>query len=221
MLVIFRLVIFLANQHTVFRQVHAARAKPRLPEIKYAKLRRNHYSCKLDSIRAVRLFTVLDFIMPCLDRIVRNNMGEKSKVRRCLFGSPDHESLRKDLDEQLKRTRSDMTSTWNFDADTDKPLVGRYEWTLIKQDEDLSVPSYYFKGYRPTKFRKVIRERSSDSVSSQVTPFVSRISLDDSQEDLQRENETTPELRPSQRQSRIDGKHSLFSFFSIFSGLMR
>lgn len=147
--------------------------------------------------------------MPCLDRIVRNNMGEKSKVRRCLFGAPDHESLRKDLDEQLKKSYADMTSTWNFDADTDKPLVGRFEWTLIKQEEDISVPSFYFKGYRPSKFRKVIRESDSvtgNSYSSQMTPLVSaRISGFDTEDtELQRENETTPELRTSQRQSRID-----------------
>ena len=154
--------------------------------------------------------------MPCLDNIVRRNMGEKSKVRRCLFGAPDHESLRKDLDEQLKKTKSEMVSSWNFDTESDKPLVGRYEWTLVKQEEDLSVPSYYFKGYRPTKFRKVIRSSESDTVSSyssQVTPFTSRLSgLDSEDEDIQRENETTPELRPSQRQSRIDGRLSFTSF---------
>lgn len=143
--------------------------------------------------------------MPVLDCFA-GSMGEKNKVRRCLFGRPDHDSLRKDLDEQLRSTKCGMKSTWNFDCDSDKPLLGRYEWTLIKQEED--VPSYYFKGYRPTKFRKMVRDSECElnSVSSQVTPFVSRISgleTEDS-EDLQRDNETTPELRPSQKQSRID-----------------
>ena len=159
--------------------------------------------------------------MPVLDCFA-GSMGEKNKVRRCLFGRPDHDSLRKDLDEQLRSTKCGMKSTWNFDCDSDKPLLGRYEWTLIKQEED--VPSYYFKGYRPTKFRKMVRDSECElnSVSSQVTPFVSRISgleTEDS-EDLQRDNETTPELRPSQKQSRIDGKLNLSNISCTFSGLL-
>lgn len=132
---------------------------------------------------------------------------EKSKVRRCLFGKPDHESLRKDLDIQLKNTRTEMRSTWNFDAELDKPLDGRYEWTLIKEDD--YAPAYYSKGYRPTKFRKRLDLSSdSQSVSSQhvqcVTPLRTELQFEhDSEDDMQRENETTPEMVP-QRQSRID-----------------
>lgn len=133
---------------------------------------------------------------------------EKSKVRRCLFGKPDHDSLRKDLDEQLKATRTEMKSTWNFDSELDKPMDGRYEWTMVKQQDD--VPSFYFKGYRPTKFRKVTPELSASSLSETCpsTPVVSRINELENVSDLdqQRENETTPEPRPNQRQSKIDGK---------------
>lgn len=130
---------------------------------------------------------------------------EKSKVKRCLFGKPDHESLRKDLDEQLRLTKTEMRSTWNFDADLDKPLDGRYEWTLVKQDD--YVPMFYAKEYRRTKFRKrrdLVSDKQVESVSSQVPCTPLRTELYDSDvENIKRENETTPEL-VSQRQSRID-----------------
>ena len=143
---------------------------------------------------------------------------EKSKVRRCLFGKPDHDSLRKDLDEQLKATKTGIISKWNFDADLDKPLEGRYEWSLLSSEDD-HVPMFYFKGYRPTKFRRRLDfiasdvHDSEDSSRTPCTPFMSRLSEleEDDAETIRRENETTPELRLSQRQSRIDGK-----FFCVF-----
>ena len=149
------------------------------------------------------------FIMPVIACNLPTVM-EKSRVRRCLFGKPDHDSLRKDLDDQLKATKNEMRNTWNFDSDEDRPLAGRYEWTLLSRDD---VPSFYCKGYRPSKFRSrsdICDVQESDSSLTQCTPFVSRImsELDDEEEaeNIRRENETTPELRTSQRQSRIDGK---------------
>lgn len=144
--------------------------------------------------------------MPVKALIFTENM-EKAKVRRCLFGRPDHESLRKDLDEQLKQAKNDMRSSWNFDPDLDKPLDGRYEWTLLKEADH--VPLFYSKEYRPTRFRKIREikvEQEDEHLPSRVpsTPVVSsRVTDIDDESDLQRENEKTPEFNPP-RQSKID-----------------
>ena len=42
-----------------------------------------------------------------------NKMESKSSVRRCLFGKPDREEIRRDLDQMLKNTATpDKTSTY-------------------------------------------------------------------------------------------------------------
>jgi hypothetical protein len=46
----------------------------------------------------------------------------KSKVRRCLFGPPDHERIRRDLNKALEENNTEMQSKWNFDFQKDLPL---------------------------------------------------------------------------------------------------
>lgn len=142
----------------------------------------------------------------------------KSRVCRCLFGKPNHDEVRKDLDEQLKNISKDFKTTWNFDPDLDKPLDGRYEWSLAAD-----APEFFRKGYRPTRF---VRRRHTDnedalkfgsdsepeSEGNKMSLPVERLTgSNDSEEekinsmDLKRENEKTPEAQIV-RQTRIPGK---------------
>lgn len=132
-------------------------------------------------------------------------MPGKRSVCRCLFGQPNHEDLRKDLDAQLKSANAEFKSTWNYDPELDSPLAGRLDWSLVS--EETYVPEFYRKGYRvkKTKARRSLLEEQPEldikSLSSPVTP--SRVPVEnigftpiqDSAEDMRRENETTPEAR--------------------------
>ncbi|XP_046556184.1 cyclin-dependent kinase inhibitor 1-like [Haliotis rubra] len=101
---------------------------------------------------------------------IRGPVSLKKPVRRCLFGAPDHERIRKDLDRALsdmdRSTKADMKNNWGFDIETDSGVPGgRYEITEVKEDE--YVPSFYRKGYS-TKSRRV-RDRSSVNMVSSGT----------------------------------------------------
>lgn len=101
---------------------------------------------------------------------IRGPVSLKKPVRRCLFGAPDHERIRKDLDRALsdmdRSTKADMKNTWGFDLDTDSGVPGgRFEYTEVRESD--YVPSFYRKGYS-TKSRRV-RDRSSVSMVSAGT----------------------------------------------------
>jgi len=74
---------------------------------------------------------------------------EKSRVCRCLFGAPDRGVIRKDLDESLRKSRTDRDNKWNFNFAEDIPLKGRYEWDVVESNE--YVPAFYRKEYVPSK----------------------------------------------------------------------
>ena len=95
-------------------------------------------------------------------------MPEKRKVRRCLFGRPNPDVLKKELEKLLDI--HDGKQKWNFDFAEDKPLNnGRFQWTKVK--DDCYVPEFYRKGYstRTKTFREL---RSSGELHSQ--PIVPR-----------------------------------------------
>jgi len=163
--------------------------------------------------------------MPVKD-ILSSRLGlvgsmEKSRVSRCLFGMPDHEQLKQDLQAQLKSTGSVFKNTWNFDEDLDQALEGRFQWTEVTSSE--YVPEFYRKGYRKTKFRSRLNIEPKSRVALNFdTPVTTSVALterlsamtstdatsaDEKAEamDLKRENETTPEARVV-RQTRIDGE---------------
>lgn len=141
----------------------------------------------------------------------------KGKVCRCLFGKPDHEEIRRDLDAQLKNIGKEFTSTWNYDPVLDEPLDGRYEWS-----ETTDAPEFYTRGYRQTKFLKKrdnlaeteSTSSDSDSDNEQEKRVAIRLTESNNSEDeraealdMKRENEKTPEAK-TVRQTRIPGKFS-------------
>lgn len=145
-----------------------------------------------------------------LDSVLNSHKMEKSKVCRCLFGRPDHDKLRKDLDSEMAQMREEtmryMSDKYNFNTEDDEPLEGRYDWQLIKQTDD--VPSFYRKGYT-NKHRTITRrrlsfnsglntpERPSTPVVLPVDGTVCNSSPSAQNGDLQNRLETTPILRDS------------------------
>ena len=159
-------------------------------------------------------------------------MEGKSRVCRNLFGSPNHEELRKDLDQQLLEmnnlTSLHMKKTWNYDPDIDGCLDGRYDWIVVPEDE--YVPAFYRKTYRPTKFRSKRKQvqvsshletpPSSPSCASPVAVLArlqGSVTNDEDQiaediENMRRENESTPEARiVPVKQTKIGGKEIIYN----------
>lgn len=86
---------------------------------------------------------------------------EKSRVRRCLFGPPDHDTIKKDLKKLEDQNISEMSTLYNFDFKNDVPLHGRYHWEIIASSEH--IPEFYKKGYESRKTVKLNREKCSRS----------------------------------------------------------
>ncbi|XP_052810607.1 cyclin-dependent kinase inhibitor 1B-like [Mya arenaria] len=154
-----------------------------------------------------------------LKEIITSRLGlagnmEKTRVVRCLFGTPNHEDLRRDLAAQLKNTGSAFKKTWNYDEDLDQAMQGRFQWEEVSTTE--YVPEFYRRTYRKTKFRStpVIAPKSKRCLNFEtVSERLPVLSVSDAENttadekaealDLKRENETTPELRVV-RQTKID-----------------
>lgn len=84
----------------------------------------------------------------------------KSNVCRCLFGKPDHESLREDLNRELETESRRGKMRWNFDFKESKPIEGRYKWDVLPSEH---VPEFYSRPIRPSKVRVQRSDRLSHS----------------------------------------------------------
>ncbi|XP_041352480.1 cyclin-dependent kinase inhibitor 1-like [Gigantopelta aegis] len=98
-------------------------------------------------------------------------MPEKRKVRRCLFGRPDHDVLKKELEKTLRDVEdgSVQKQKWNFDFDIGRPIRnnGRIEWTKV--DNDCYIPEFYRKGYS-TKTKMFRGLHSSELLTQPSVP---------------------------------------------------
>ena len=64
---------------------------------------------------------------------------EASKVKRCLFGRPDHQELEADLQKELSKDMQEMNEKWNFDFQKGKPLKGKkFEWEPVQAPKEES-----------------------------------------------------------------------------------
>ncbi|XP_036373803.1 cyclin-dependent kinase inhibitor 1B-like [Megalops cyprinoides] len=73
----------------------------------------------------------------------------KSSARRSLFGSVDHEELKKDLKGQLEGMEDASSAKWNFDFANNKPLSnGRFEWQVVDSKD---LPEFYNRPHRAPK----------------------------------------------------------------------
>ncbi|XP_078063200.1 cyclin-dependent kinase inhibitor 1B-like [Mustelus asterias] len=61
-------------------------------------------------------------------------------VCRSLFGTVDHDELRRDLKTQLKEIKNSHCQRWNFDFENHSPLAGDYIW---KAFDTRDLPTFY------------------------------------------------------------------------------
>ncbi|XP_074522796.1 cyclin dependent kinase inhibitor 1Ca [Halichoeres trimaculatus] len=63
-----------------------------------------------------------------------NPIQRRESVCRNLFGSVDHEQLRRDLTQRLREITEQDSRRWNFNFQTDTPMCGRFQWEEIPSD---------------------------------------------------------------------------------------
>lgn len=67
-------------------------------------------------------------------RFKRNKMDIKpsAALKKCLFGEPDHESLKSDLNQMMNDIQTNDRLRWDFDFKKEKPVLGgRHEWEKV------------------------------------------------------------------------------------------
>lgn len=76
---------------------------------------------------------------PTLERVdARQPDSVRPSVRRCLFGTPDREGIRRDLEATTQEDVQRFRGTYNFDPVSDTPLPGDFEW-----QEDSDAPEFF------------------------------------------------------------------------------
>lgn len=83
---------------------------------------------------------------------------EASKVKRCLFGRPDHQELENDLKRELNNDAQEKNETWDFDFQKGKPLEGnKFEWKEVKPPNEAEE-----KTQEATGNQEMIEKKSDD-----------------------------------------------------------
>ncbi|XP_041113059.1 cyclin-dependent kinase inhibitor 1B-like [Polyodon spathula] len=87
---------------------------------------------------------------PTLERMnARQPDHPKPSACRTLFGTVDHEELKRDLKGQLLELEVASCARWNFDFVNHKPMKpGRYEWEIVDDEE---VPGFYTRTHSSSK----------------------------------------------------------------------
>ncbi|KAM7424564.1 hypothetical protein PAMA_000760 [Pampus argenteus] len=57
-----------------------------------------------------------------------NPIRRRESVCRSLFGPVDHDQLRRDLKLKLKEITEQDSRRWNFNFQTETPMIGRFQW---------------------------------------------------------------------------------------------
>jgi len=58
-----------------------------------------------------------------------------ASCRRCLFGRPDPDELRQDLEQHRQRQLRQCFERWNFSFESGRPAAGRYDWQVVTAAE--------------------------------------------------------------------------------------
>ena len=64
-----------------------------------------------------------------------SSLNMAGSCRRCLFGRPDPDELRRDLEHHLDRQERQNVEKWNFNFKSGRPLPGRIDWQLVDTTE--------------------------------------------------------------------------------------
>ncbi|OWF53150.1 uncharacterized protein LOC110446766 [Mizuhopecten yessoensis] len=82
--------------------------------------------------------------------ITNNKTMDVSRVRRCLFGKPEKDSLKAEVSNLYARDCAEAKSRWNYDIVNDVPEDGPLVWEPASD-----CPEFYKRGYT-SKFRRVL-----------------------------------------------------------------
>ncbi|KAM4618821.1 cyclin dependent kinase inhibitor 1Bb [Polymixia lowei] len=87
---------------------------------------------------------------PTLERTdARVSDHPKPSACRSLFGSVDHEELKRDLKGHLQEMEDAASAKWNFDFSNHTPLTnGRFEWEIV---DCRDIPDFYSRQQRSAK----------------------------------------------------------------------
>uniref|UniRef100_A0A672Z3Y3 Cyclin-dependent kinase inhibitor 1B n=2 Tax=Sphaeramia orbicularis TaxID=375764 RepID=A0A672Z3Y3_9TELE len=120
---------------------------------------------------------------PTLERVdARQPDSVRPSVRRCLFGTPDREEIRRDLEATIQEDVQRIRETYNFDPVSDTPLpTGDYEWQA-----DSDAPEYFRRAPHGSK-----RPRRDEDLN-----------CGNSRQDTQERNEGHPDRPPGRDGSR-------------------
>ncbi|XP_069141403.1 uncharacterized protein [Argopecten irradians] len=112
-----------------------------------------------------------------------NKTMDISRVRRCLFGKPDKDSLKAEVSKLYAKDFEEAKTRWNYDIINDVPEEGPLDWV-----QTTDCPEFYKKGYT-SKFRRVLprvpcnslydREYSSDDSDDEYVRSVSSANKED------------------------------------------
>ncbi|KAM6936830.1 cyclin dependent kinase inhibitor 1Bb [Xenentodon cancila] len=121
---------------------------------------------------------------PTLER-TESRVSEHPKPSACksLFGSVNHEELKKDLNGHLRELEEAAAKKWGFDFANDKPLAnGRLEWDLVHGSE---MPDFYTR--QPRRERGVCSGNNNVDLNGNHNCIVMAPNEDSSRSDGQRE----------------------------------
>ncbi|XP_036376165.1 cyclin-dependent kinase inhibitor 1B-like [Megalops cyprinoides] len=96
---------------------------------------------------------------PTLERM-DGGLSDNPKPSFCrnLFGSVDHEELRRDLKQHLQEMEQASSAEWNFDFKNDEPLpAGRYQWERVNSRD---LPDFYSR--QPPASKNVCRSGNNN-----------------------------------------------------------
>lgn len=103
-----------------------------------------------------------------LERLVARRtfpLHARTGVCRNLFGPVDHDELNREMKSKLREISERDQRRWNFNFDSDKPLLGEYEW---EESPVESSPAFYQESVQIGRCRVVLP----------VMPSVDSIPLD-------------------------------------------
>lgn len=105
------------------------------------------------TVVSVMISTNMHAVVEIKENITKTNM-DVSRVRRCLFGRPDKDSLKADMVKMFAKDSMDAKERWNYDIVNDIPNCMKDG--LLKWTPEPDAPSFYTRGYPTTKFRKPV-----------------------------------------------------------------
>lgn len=140
----------------------------------------------------------------------RYNLGISRSRCRNLFGPIDHDQLRSEQREELRRIVKEKQRRWNFDFVNVRPMVGNFEWERIGGDRSVAFTTIASRTEEPSASsgatERSVSTRSSTSHEDNATNRT-RQGANSKVNCLKTPERTN--TKPQRRSPRITGKNCL------------